>query len=1121
MSAFFAAWGLVAQRSVANWKLVTILAFGVLAAATLLASAPIYARSMSDLGLTFAVREDLQDDPAITALLPATPLQTTDGLARREAAEARVDERLGWYQAERSRRLTSARFIISRDGNARAGEGDPLALLVSASGYEPHVEVVEGRLPGPTGPGEPIELALSARLAAIADVTPGAQLLLVEEFDTCQRYIPAEMEPPPPPCAAEATVRFTLPAVVTGIIEPIDPDASFWSPASQLFFDARDGVPESGPIIPFFAHETTILEGIGGRYPGYHVATEWTVIADPEQLNRANFDRARTDILALHRELQSMGGVAYSSLINTLDDFARSDEFQQVPLTILLLQIAGITFFYTGLIAAIVVERQADEIALLRSRGASVWQVLGVYAIEGLTVGIPALLAAPFLAGAATALLGLTPIFEDVSSGSLLPVTILPSSFALAGAGVLISLVTLLLPAFVVARRGAMATRRALARPGPSFIHRYYLDLALVAFAGLLLWELNQRGSVFEPSATGGVTSDPILLASPALIILAAAALITRLYPLVLRVIEFFVRRLPGVTLSMGVSQLVRSPGQYTRLTLLLMMAVAVGTFAASYTATANRSYEDRARFETGVDFRAITRSPLGFTGDPAAIEQVATGLPGAEQAAAVIRTTGVQASASGGGGTSVQVLAITREAGAMLWHRSDFASDPFDDLLTRLGGPAQVGGKPIPEDAEGLRIWLFSERERTDVTVWARIRDGDGRHALVQFGKLDFEGQWLQREALFNSPATRGMTAPFTLAAIVLTQPANTFNAATDPLYLDDITAFDAAGRETVVEDFEGGVRWEAVPSRTTFQDEFAISDERAYSGQLAARLGFRLGATGGRRGIFLADENIPLPAIASNAFLSRTSLQVGSTTLLDIGGGLVPVVIRGSYDLFPTIESRQGPSIILNRDMAMSWAATFTFVQGDLHRPNELWFNLEDGAGRATFDAAVRDRFDVQRTVDLEARLRSIESNPLIAASGTGILVIAFLAVLLLVGVALLVSLWMAVQRRRVEFAVLRALGLSRWQILGQLTLEYSVVALLGLTTGTYLGQVVGRRMLSFLDVTESGLPVEPSFVLVTDWLLVGGGIAAVIAVFGLALTLAVRVLARTSDAAALRTE
>src|SRR5262249_34694274 len=141
--------------------------------------------------------------------------------------------------------------------------------------------------------------------------------------------------------------------------------------------------------------------------------------------------------------------------------------------------------------------------------------------------------------------------------------------------------------------------------------------------------------------------------------------------------------------------------------------------------------------------------------------------------------------------------------------------------------------------------------------------------------------------------------------------------------------------------------------------------------------------------------------------------------------------------------------------------------------------------------------------------------------AAGGSGILFVAFVAVLVLVGAALLVSLWMAVQRRRVEFAVLRALGLSRGQIFRMLAFEYLLVVVVGLLVGAFLGLVVGRQMLSFLNVTESGTRVVPPFILQTDWLVVGAGVAATLAIFGVALLLAVRVLAGGSDAQALRTE
>jgi ABC-type antimicrobial peptide transport system permease subunit len=152
---------------------------------------------------------------------------------------------------------------------------------------------------------------------------------------------------------------------------------------------------------------------------------------------------------------------------------------------------------------------------------------------------------------------------------------------------------------------------------------------------------------------------------------------------------------------------------------------------------------------------------------------------------------------------------------------------------------------------------------------------------------------------------------------------------------------------------------------------------------------------------------------------------------------------------------------------------------------------------------------------------RVREHRRNPLIAAGGSGILLISFAAVLVLVAAALLVSLMTSLGRRKTEFAVVRSMGVSRGQLFRMLALEYSVVAVAGTAVGAFLGLVVGRQMLSFLNVTENGTKVEPGFILQTQWLLVAGSVGLVFAVFAAALVLATFVMAAIADAQALRTE
>jgi putative ABC transport system permease protein len=336
----------------------------------------------------------------------------------------------------------------------------------------------------------------------------------------------------------------------------------------------------------------------------------------------------------------------------------------------------------------------------------------------------------------------------------------------------------------------------------------------------------------------------------------------------------------------------------------------------------------------------------------------------------------------------------------------------------------------------------------------------------------------------------------------------------------VDDISISAAGGTETVVEDFEGNVEWTALPSRQEIQDAFRITGDRPHSGRSSGRFAFRTGASGGVRGVYVQDPNIPLPAVVSTSFVGATGLGVGAQTMIQANDALIPIVIRDTFDLFPTLPVREGPAVIVNRDLLTNWVNAF--VDSSVRRPTEVWLTLAPDADReAVADALASPDYRLTGVLDREQALNLIERNPLIAAGGSGILFVAFIAVLLLVGAALLVSLWMAVQRRRVEFAVLRALGLSKGQVLRMVAFEYALVIVLGLVAGAYLGLVVGRQMLSFLNVTQDGGRVVPPFVIETDWGVVAVGVAVVLLVFGGALLLAVRVLAGSTDAQALRTE
>ncbi len=1117
MGSMFRTWRLFVRRGVSTWKLLAVLALGVLMAAVLLASAPIYAGTMEDLGLGFTIRDQLNESPPATTEFAYVPLQSAEGNALKSAVEQRLGERLGWFIQSQSLYLKTSRFVVTQEG-VKTTNLSPLGQLQAVTGYESHVKVVTGQLPGHTAPGAPMEVAFTQRGADSAGLKVGQAFTFAEDFDTCERYIPPPEAPPPPPCNATATARFTFPAVVSGIVEPLDRNDPFWVLGATGYFDPVRQIPDAGITIPMVTEPSTLLESFGRVHPAYPAYTSWRSFVDPEKLTRTNFERARDDIHSLYDDFSPIGGGAFSSLTDVLTSYGRSAHYQQAPLTILLLEVSVVALFYVVLVATYIVDRQADEIALLRSRGATIRQVGAVYLMEGLMFGIPAVLAAPFLAAAATAALGWTPVFENVSHGEALPARIPALAFGMAAIGVGFSLVAFIVPALVVARRSAVARRRDQARPGRSLMQRYYLDFVLTGVAILLLWELRERGTVFKPSPTGGVSSDPLLLASPAILVAAAAALLLRLYPIALRVISAVFARNAGPTLTLGFWQVIRSPGNYTRLALLLMMAIAVGTFAASYSTTADRAYQDRARYETGVQFRSSsTDSSLSVNG-PDAEKTLAT-VDGVQRVSTVIRAPATPGT-TGQSSRVLQVLAVDPKAAAsMLWFRDDFAGEPLSKLMNGLGDAEPLTGKVLPMDTTGISVWVNATDIKSEVNIWARVVDNHRDYSMIELGPLNVAG-WQEFRGKLRLRADDTLGPPLSLVSFVVTEPSNRFNAAKTTILIDDVSAIGAGGQLTPIETFETTAsQWTMLPARSTARDQFETTTDSPHGGRSAGKMTRSAGGTGDVWGIYLQQPNVPLPVIASESFSADTGIGVGQSGLIQIGNILVPVRVQANYRLFPTLETIDGSSVVFNRDQLLSWFGTADVI-GRLVL-NEAWFELKPGTPVDRLQTTLSTTYGMSGYIDQDQRLASIRSNPLIAAGGSGILFLAFLAILVLVAAALLLSLWMSVRRRRMEFAVLRALGLSRGQVFRLLVFEYVIVAIVGLGAGAYLGLQIGRRMLSFLNVNDAGDHAEPSFVMQTDWALVAGGAFIVLVVFAGAIALASRFLSRTSDAQALRLE
>jgi putative ABC transport system permease protein len=260
----------------------------------------------------------------------------------------------------------------------------------------------------------------------------------------------------------------------------------------------------------------------------------------------------------------------------------------------------------------------------------------------------------------------------------------------------------------------------------------------------------------------------------------------------------------------------------------------------------------------------------------------------------------------------------------------------------------------------------------------------------------------------------------------------------------------------------------------------------------------------------MYVTDPNIPLPAVASRRFVEKTGLRKGGEAELVMGKLILPVSIRGEAELFPSIGDDDPGFLLINQEHLYYFSGLA--AQGQASGPNEAWLRLsEDPEQRTRALNEISDRFGIfaGQRIDINDVLKSVRSDPLIQAGGSGVLLIALVAAFSVLALGFSLSLYLGGQARTIEVSVMRAMGISSKQIVLMIGLEYLLVAAIGVVIGIVAGLRISETMLSFLNVTQEGARVVPPFSLATRWGVVGlalgatglaflGGIAALVVYF-----------------------
>jgi putative ABC transport system permease protein len=478
---------------------------------------------------------------------------------------------------------------------AYADVRDPLAWInfSTATDFGDKITLLEGAMPAvaDSDPASPMEILVNVAMADKYGIQVG------ESFITFRRS------------EKEGSQRVTqVPVVVSGIWQAADPNDPYWF-YRQSVFEGQFFIPEES----FQLRLVPLLDDEIAQALWYFVDDGSSVSSDDVGwlLNNISFVQQQVASILPNTRLEV-------SPFDALVKYRRSSGVLNVLLYAFSIPIIGLMLAFIGLVVGLAVSRQRNEIAVLRSRGATIVQVLGIAALEAMLLGLVALTAGIPVSEQIAKTIGATRSFLNftiLDTGLRVDMTMTTLRFGLIA--VVITMVAQVFPSLGASRHTIITYKREQGRTVRApWWQRAWLDVLLLIPAGYGTYLLQQQGSVVMPGAADGSPfGNPLLFLIPALGALALTLFVLRLLPYMMAGIAWLAAKTSSVGFLLATRYLARDPAFYTAPLVLLILTLSLSTFTASLAQTLDAHLYDQTYYKIGADALLVE---LGQTAAPA-----------------------------------------------------------------------------------------------------------------------------------------------------------------------------------------------------------------------------------------------------------------------------------------------------------------------------------------------------------------------------------------------------------------------------------------------------------------------------------------------------------------------
>ncbi len=629
-----------------------------------------------------------------------------------------IDGGSGLSVVESYRQFTQCTYYIAKDGGAP--NRNMKSAIIAAEGIGEHVSLKAGRLPS----GEPVDGCYE--VMALDTFLEKSKMLLNGEYELYESI------------RDEAGI----PIRVVGIFTVADEADLYWLNTFSAY--------SSGVVMDYGLFEQDFLQPDSGRLCGKVV---WCNALDYTELTVDNISDIGGRMNAFLENNIGSGFAARQYMLSILTDYSARYDRLLTTLWILAIPLILMLAFYIYMVSQLSLNYERNEIAVMKSRGASNAQILRLYFYESVVFGIVSLLLGVPLGVLFCRLVGATSGFLEFVQRRSIVIKLSPEVFLYAAAAVVLFIATMLVPVVSAARTTIVRHKQSKAgKRRLALWQKLGLDVIFLAVSGYGLYTYKQRQLILftTNAAASDIPIDPLLFIMSTLFILGAGMLFIRLFPYVVKLIYWIGKRIWSPVLYYSLINVSRSNGQDRFVMLFLVLTLSLGIFNSTAARTINRNEEDKIRYKNGADivFRTEwvgTEVPSAGSDIPGSAGMMGSGkmvynneplfdpfrkMKGVESATKVYTNNAATARTWGGGNCDTRYMGVIADEFAQTaWFRNDLLPHYFYEYLNLLASDSRavLVSRSLAENlgvevGDFITVTMPTCKEKMDCVIFAII---------------------------------------------------------------------------------------------------------------------------------------------------------------------------------------------------------------------------------------------------------------------------------------------------------------------------------------------------------------------------------------------------------------